>query len=143
MRFLYLIPFYLRWHYSEGCKDLFHNWQSFVSFVLYFFSIGFLFKTLFAPFGRLNEEYKKGFNPETFFETLVVNTLMRVVGFVLRTFVIVVGLVALLMVVVLGPVVFVLWTLAPLIILFLFIFGLDLSFALNIFLNFYFNFYGL
>ena len=143
MRFLYLIPFYLRWHYSEGCKDLFHNWQSFVSFVLYFFSIGFLFKTLFAPFGRLNEEYKKGFNPETFFETLVVNTLMRVVGFVLRTFVIVVGLVALLMVVVLGPVVFFLWTLAPLIILFLFIFGLDLSFALNIFLNFYFNFYGL
>ena len=116
----YLIPFYARWHYTEGIKDLFRNWKSFIAFVLHFFSLGLLVKTWFAPFGRLDDEYKREFDAEAFFETLVANTLMRLVGFVLRTFVIVMGLVVLLVVVVLGPITFVLWLLAPFIILSLF-----------------------
>ncbi|OHA88871.1 MAG: hypothetical protein A3C70_01640 [Candidatus Zambryskibacteria bacterium RIFCSPHIGHO2_02_FULL_43_14] len=124
MHLLYLIPFYAKWHYTEGFQDLFRNWQSFIVFVLHFFSLGLLIRTWFVPFGRLDEEYKKGLNAETFFETLVANTLMRVVGFVLRTFVIVMGLFSLLVVVAFGPVAFVLWILAPLIIISLFTFGM-------------------
>ncbi len=124
MHLLYLIPFYAKWHYTEGLIDLARNWKSFIAFVLHFFSLGLLVRTWFAPFGRLDEEYKKGLDAEAFFETLVANTLMRVVGFVLRTFVIVMGLFSLLMVVALGPVVFVLWTFAPFIIVSLFAFGM-------------------
>ena len=123
MHLLYLIPFYIKWHYTEGFKDLSRNWKSFIAFVLHFFSIGLLFRTWFAPFGRLDEEYRKEFGAEVFFETLVTNTLMRVVGFVLRAFVIVIGLLTLLFMVVLGPVALVLWALAPFIILFLFTLG--------------------
>ena len=124
MYLLYLIPFYVRWHYTEGFRDLSRNWKGFISFTLHFFSIRLLFRTWFAPFGRLNEEYKKGFDTEAFFETLVVNTLMRVVGFVLRTFVIVIGLLVLFLVIILGPIVLMLWALAPFIILSLFTFGI-------------------
>lgn len=142
MHLLYLVPFYVKWHYTEGFRDLSRNWKSFLSFTLHFFSIGLLFRTWFAPFERLDEDYKKEFNTEVFLETLVVNTLMRVVGFVLRTFVIIMGLVALFIVAMLGPAIFVLWALVPFILLFLFIFGVDQTFAFNIFLNI-FLFYGL
>lgn len=123
MYLLYFLPFYAKWHYTEGFKDLYLNWKSFVAFVLHFFSLGLLVKTWLAPFGRLDEEYNKGFDAEAYFETLVANTLMRVVGALMRTVVIVIGLVVLLLVVVLGPIAFILWTLLPFIILFLFVFG--------------------
>jgi len=123
MHLLYLIPFYAKWHYTEGFKDLFRNWKNLIVFILHFFSLGLLVRTWLAPFGRLDEEYQKRFEAEAFFETLVANTLMRGVGFVLRTLVIVVGLLALLLVMALGPVALVLWALAPFIVLSLFIFG--------------------
>ncbi len=123
MSFLYLIPFYAKWHYIEGFRDLSHNWKSFIFFILHFFSLGLLVRTWFAPFRRLNEAYKREFDAEVFFETLVANTLMRMVGFVLRTVVILIGLFVLLLTVVFGPVAFVLWALAPLVVLFLFTIG--------------------
>lgn len=113
---LYLIPFYGKWHYTQAFRDLYRNWKNFIIFVLYFFSLRLLLRTWLSPFGRLNEEYKKGFELEDFLETLVVNILMRVVGFVLRTFVILTGIFALILVILLGPVVFVLWALAPFIV---------------------------
>jgi len=116
---LYLIPFYAKWHYTEGFRDLYRNWRSFVLFVIHFFSLRLLFLTWLSPFGRLNEEYKKGFDLEGFLETLIVNTMMRLVGFVLRTFVIVSGLVSLVAVVLLGPVLFILWVFTPFIVLIL------------------------
>lgn len=124
MYLLYLIPFYVKWHYTEGFRDLFRNWKSFISFTLHFFSLRLLFRTWFTPFGRLDEEYKKGFDTEAFFETLVVNTLMRAVGFVLRTFVISIGLLVSFLVIIFGPIVLVLWVLAPFIILSLFTLGI-------------------
>lgn len=125
MYLLSLIPFYTKWHYTEGLKNLFNNWKNFIVFTLHFFSLGFLFKTWFAPFGRLDEKYKKDFDLEAFFETLVVNTLMRIVGFVLKTFVIVIGLFVLLLVTISGPVVFILWMFMPFVVFFTFIFGMN------------------
>ena len=123
MPFIYLIPFYAKWHYTEGFKDLFHNWKNLIFFVLHFFSLEILFRTWFAPFGRLNEEYRKGLDPEAVFETLVANILMRMVGFVLRAIVIIIGIFVLLLTTIFGPVALILWAFAPFIILFLFIGG--------------------
>lgn len=124
MHFLSLIFFYVHWHYTEGFKDLSRNWKSFLLFVLHFFSLKLMFRTWLSPFGRLNEVYKKEFNMEDFFETLVVNTLMRIVGFVLRTFVIIIGFLVLTLMVLLGPLVLVLWVLIPLAVFFLFFLGI-------------------
>lgn len=116
--FLFL-PYYARWHYSRGFRDLFRNWIFIVSFVFSFFSISFLIKSLFAPWQRLNENYKKGFDPEAFFSTLLVNGIMRVVGFVTRFFVIMVGLISTALSFFGGIIVLVLWAVFPLLIAFL------------------------
>lgn len=114
---------YLTWHYSGGLRDIIYNWRSLIYFTRHFFSFGFLFQTWFSPFGRLNEQYGKQFNAEAFFETLVVNVLMRVVGFFLRTFVIIAGFIVLLLVVILGPVLILLWLLVPIFIVLMFFSG--------------------
>ncbi len=126
MQTIYLPFLYIRWHYSEAFADLYRNWQNSLIFILHIFSLKLLFKTWFSPLGRLNEDYKKSFDLEAFLETLVVNTMMRLVGFVMRTFVIISGLLALVVVFLLGLSAFILWTLAPLIIVSLFIQGISL-----------------
>lgn len=126
MQTIYLLPFYLKWHYSEAFRDLFHNWKSFLVFVSHLFSMKLLFKTWLSPLGRLNEGYKKTFSMEDFLETFVVNTMMRLIGFILRTFVIVTGIIVFTLVFLLGPLAFVFWALAPLIVISLFIQGLSL-----------------
>jgi fatty-acid desaturase len=84
-------------------------------FVLNFFSIPELFRTLFAPWTRIHEEYQKGDGVGEFFSDLFVNFIMRIVGFCVRIVTVVIGLVFLL-VCFLGGVVFcIIWFLMPLV----------------------------
>ncbi len=129
MQTIYLPLFYLKWHYSEAFGDLYRNWKSFLAFALHLFSMKLLFRTWLSPLGRLNEGYKKSFDLEDFMETFVVNTMMRLVGFLLRTFVIVTGVLVFVLVFFLGLASFVLWAVAPLVITSLFIQGLLLLLA--------------
>lgn len=85
-----------------------------------------LARTLFSPWQKLDESYKKGFNIKAFFEVFILNTLMRILGFFIRSFVIVIGVAVLICVLVLELATFAIWTLLPLIIMFLFISGLRL-----------------
>jgi len=91
---LLFFPYYVKWHYGRGLKDLFRNISIGVSFVFSWFSVSELTQTLFAPWRRLGEEYQKGFHPEEFFSALLINTIMRIVGFVFRLIVIAAGLIA-------------------------------------------------
>lgn len=119
MHLFLFLPYYARWHYSRGFRDLFRNWIFIVSFVFSFFSISFLIKSLFAPWQRLNENYKKGFDPEAFFSTLLVNGIMRVVGFLTRFVVIILGLISTALSFFGGLLVLFLWAIFPLLIAFL------------------------
>lgn len=129
MQAIYLLPFYIKWHYTEAFRDLWRNWKSFLVFILHLFSIKLLMKTWISPFGRLDEGYKKTFNLEDFLETLVVNTMMRLVGFILRTFVIISGIIVFAFAFAFGISALILWALAPLVVVSLFIQGLSLLFA--------------
>lgn len=62
-------------------------------FIFHFFSIPILLGTLFIPFHRLAERRERGFNPENILETLIVNTVMRAVGALVRGVIILTGLV--------------------------------------------------
>lgn len=119
---------YLKWHYSRALKNLFLIWKDFVWFIWYFFSIGELARTLFAPWRRLNEEYQKGLAVGSWGETLIVNTLMRLVGAIFRLVLIAVGLVLLLLVIVLLLPALALWLALPAVLLSGFIQGLILIF---------------
>lgn len=117
---------YFKWHYTRGFVDLYGLIRNFMWFVYHFFSIPVLTHTLFSPWERQGERYKKGFDVEGFFETFVINIIMRIVGFLLRSFVILTGILTLVVVFLLGIVALTIWPLIPVIIVVLFLSGLRL-----------------
>ncbi|HEY4496237.1 MAG TPA: hypothetical protein VJC04_02670 [Candidatus Paceibacterota bacterium] len=131
MKFPILATKYLVWHYSEALTDWWRIVGNFVWFFFHMFSIGLLSKTLFAPFKRLQEERKKGsLKFEDWGGAIIVNVLMRFVGFGVRTVIIAVGLIFILFTVVIGLMAFVLWLILPLGVAFLLVFGFSQLFYL-------------
>lgn len=66
----------------------------------------------------MGEEYRKGFDAEAFFTTLVVNILLRIVGFVVRLFTIAGALVSLLVAGVASIILAIVWLLFPVLLVF-------------------------
>jgi hypothetical protein len=108
---------YVKWHYGEGLRELFGVAGNFLWFVTNFFSFKLLLKTWFAPWKRLGETYGGGLDLEAFASTLIVNGLMRVVGFFTKTVVLLVGLVSYLLVLIFSFFIFIIWIFAPIILL--------------------------
>jgi len=119
-----IFPYYLAWHYTFAIRDFFGIWGNMIWFTYQYFSIPILLKTLFSPFKRLKEYSKGGLDIGSFFEALVVNTIMRLVGFILRSVVILIGLISLSISILLGLAAFFLWLILPVLIIFLMITGL-------------------
>ena len=117
---------YLKWHYTKAIVDYYRIVFNFIWFFYNLFSIKLSLQTLFSPFHRLSETYEGGVHFEKFFEAVIVNSLMRLVGFLLRTFLITIGLAFIIASIILGAFFFIVWVLAPLLILFLFLFGIKL-----------------
>lgn len=88
-------------------------------FIARLFSPWALLRTLFSPWRRLAEPYKRGLNVEAFFSTLIVNLITRIIGFIVRFFTIIVGLFAIALAFLAGFLTFVIWALMPIIILIL------------------------
>ena len=125
MNWLTFVPLYFQWHYTKGTKDLVAVWSNFLWFEFHFFSVPVMLKTLFVPFRRLGETYPKFIDFEEFFSALLVNTLMRIVGAVLRLCIIVVGLLTWVILFGLGIAVFAAWLLLPALLVVMFINGLS------------------
>jgi hypothetical protein len=108
---------YIKWHYGKGIKEYFGVVSNFLWFVLHFFSFKLLFRTLFSPWKRLGESYDGTFNLGAIASTLVVNTLMRFIGFVTRSAIMFIGIVSYLVVILIGFTVFIIWLFAPIVLL--------------------------
>lgn len=130
MRLVLMLFHYVWWHYTMAIADLVRNYLNLVDFLKNFFSIKHLILNLFAPWKKLSEEYPSGIlNLGSFFFALIVNTLMRVVGFFIRLIFIIVGLVALLLSLLLFILVLFIWILMPGILIFLLVLGYKLLMA--------------
>lgn len=118
---LTLTGYYLSWHYSRSLRDYWGVIRNLLWFFYNFFSIPSLLRTLFVPFHRLtdNTRPKHALDLQAMGERLVVDSLMRLVGFILRSFVILVGLITLATTAVFGGLFFLVWLCAPLFTLFL------------------------
>jgi hypothetical protein len=108
---------YVKWHYGEGLREFFGVARNFLWFVTNFFSFKLLLKTLFAPWRRMGENYEGGFDLAAYASTFIVNTLMRVVGFLTKIVVLLIGLVSYILVLVFSFFLSVIWIFAPAIIL--------------------------
>jgi hypothetical protein len=121
-----LIGSYFIWHYSKAIADLFGVASNYIWFVWHFFSISTLSKTLFSPWERMGEDHKRGEGVEGFFETFIVNTIMRLVGFVMRSCIIITGLITLVVVISISIFIFCFWIVLPFAIALLLVSGVRL-----------------
>ncbi|MCB9806073.1 hypothetical protein H6775_02845 [Candidatus Nomurabacteria bacterium] len=128
MKVFLIYPYYLSWHYTRGIKNLLEIWQDFLWFMMSFFSIGTLTRTLFSPFQRLQEHYKGGLDIENFFSVLAVNTIMRLVGFVTRIIIIALGIVMFLLTLITGVIFFIIWLVLPVLMIFILVIALKALF---------------
>lgn len=124
MPIVQLVGHYFLWHYSAAIINLFRVWKNMLWFCFHFFSVPLLTRTLFSPWKRISEEKSPGFDLQEIMEVLVVNVMMRIVGFFLRSILIVVGLCATAIVFVLGLVIAAIWILAPLLVFVAFVYGI-------------------
>lgn len=106
---------YLRWHYSVSLSSYRGIFQNFLWFLYNLFSIELMVRTLFVPFHRLKDHAAHhGLDVAAASEELVVNTLMRLVGFLMRCMLICAGALFIVLTLIVGGLFFAVWFLAPL-----------------------------
>ena len=128
MRLIQVLWFYILWHYTKAWHDLLRVISNYLWFIGNYFSISLLLRTLFSPWRRLSIKGGKG-QQDSFFGALLINTLMRVVGFIFRIITILAGAFVLLFAVILSVFLIALWLVLPIFVFFLFFGGL--GFMLN------------
>jgi hypothetical protein len=125
---LLLTESYFAWHYGRAFWDMFHIWVNFLWFVFNFFSVSALIETFFDPWKRMGESYPKGLDIAGTVSTFVVNTLMRVVGIMVRLIVLCIGLAFAAVIFAAGIIIGILWALMPIVFVALVILSLHLIF---------------
>ncbi len=123
MGFAVFLKDYVLWHYGEGIKNITALGLNFLRFENHFFSQKLLLKTLFSPYRRMQERYKKGFDVEAFLESAIINFITRLVGFLLRSVILLASGVTNLFTIIAIPIALVLWIFLPLLIVALLIAG--------------------
>lgn len=119
----------ISWYFFDVPKNIFKGWKNFLKFGLHYFSIPFLFKTLFSHWHKYFWAYPRGFDIAKIIETFLSNLISRVVGAVIRSFLILVGILFEVLIFILGLILILLWFFLPLILFFVFIYGVKLLFS--------------
>lgn len=122
------LPTYIVWHYTSGLGAGVLTLWSLLRFIYHFFSLPILVTTLFSPWRRLSEAYPRYLRPGEWLSALVVNTLMRMVGALIRLGLIVVGGATLVVAAIISVLLMIIWLLLPAVVLSLLIGGLFLLF---------------
>lgn len=128
MNYLLIFIGYLKWHYGKALLTTITLWKNFSVFIFNFFSIKSLATNFFTPWKRLAESYPKGFHIQESLEIFLVNTMMRIVGMILRTLMLTIGLSCYIAFLFSLPFLIMIWLALPPMILFIIILGLILIF---------------
>lgn len=129
MPILPILRDYLFWHYGVAYVDIVGITRNYLWFVNHLFSVPDVLRSLFSPFKRMKED--KGNivgRPADFFANLVVNIIMRIVGFIIRFALLTIALASFLSIVALGAATLLVWTILPGLIIYVFISGLNYFF---------------
>ncbi|MBI3337349.1 MAG: hypothetical protein HY005_01845 [Candidatus Staskawiczbacteria bacterium] len=111
-----IIIMWFLWQFYEMPKFLFSVWRGYILFILYYFSVPLLLRTLFSPWRRYNWIYPKVFDIKEFFNTFISNIFSRILGALCRIVLIMVGFVAQIFIFITGAAVILLWLLIPFIV---------------------------
>lgn len=121
---------YTKWHYGRALLDIIRVWGNFLWLSMHFFSTGTLALTLFSPFRRMHEEYpaKGHINPGYFAGTMFINTIMRMIGALVRLLFIALSLTAFTLLIVSGILFISFWIITPFALISLITLGTNLTF---------------
>lgn len=125
---LTILHHYLIWHYTRAFGEIRHVAKNLLWFVVHFFSLPQLVRSLFAPYRRMTEERGNVFNLEDLASFVIIGFISRIIGFILRSTIIITGLFSLAALFALTIATFVFWVTAPLAIVTLIVIGLQLIF---------------
>lgn len=113
---------YVRWHYSEALIDMFYIARNYLWGVGHVFSVDILFRTLFVPWHRMGSHTAALLDdPLEYFGDVLVNIMMRVVGFFARIILLSLAFVSAFVIIVFFCILFLSWMLLPLVLTALFI----------------------
>jgi hypothetical protein len=117
---------YMQWHYSRAFRDILRVWGNLLWFILHISSFFELLKTLFAPWKRIHEEKppKGTFDPGYYAGSILVNIIMRFVGFLTRGAILFLASSVFIATSFVGVAFFLFWLIAPLAVPLIFISGL-------------------
>ena len=105
---------FLTWFYSKGIEYYITSWKDTANWVLHYFSLTMLLKTLFSPWKRLTvADTTPGFNPQKKFEALTFNLISVGIGAVVRLILFGIGVFAVGVVVVGGAAGLLFWLILP------------------------------
>ena len=87
---------FLKWHYRNAFKYFLKILENFFAFIIHYFSIPLLLRTLFWRFRRMDlSEKRPCLHLDVWFGNLVENFVSRLIGFIARSFVIFLGVITL------------------------------------------------
>ena len=124
MNALRLVPVYIFWHYSSALLDFFRIAGNMYWFLWHFFSVPETLRTFFEPWERIREKYYKGLDIEAMASAFVANTLMRILGVIMRTFLLFFAFISFIVLSVVVVVSFFIWLIMPFGLLFFAIAGI-------------------
>jgi len=118
---------YFLWHYSQGVKDILLLWKNLLWFITSFFSLPILARNLLAPWHALEEKKTKGgIIISDILSRLAINTIMRLVGLLIRSVFLCIGLFFYLVLLLVGPFLLLFWLFLPFILVASFFIGFSL-----------------
>lgn len=110
---------YLTWHFYEAPKKIFQIWFNYFIFILHYFSVDLLSRTLFKSWRRdINVKTSSGFDLAEFIQNLVLDFFSRILGFIIRIFTIIFAFILEIVFFILSMLVFIFWLILPFILLF-------------------------
>ncbi len=112
MKDAYLVLDFSVWYYTRAFRDILAVWMNFMWFILHFFSIPLLLRTLFSPWRRMTDSDKRT-SIEDFMEAFVMNIMTRIFGAIVRLSIILCGILFLLLGVIALFAVIALWVCLP------------------------------
>ena len=129
MLFVSILHHYLLWHYTHAFLEIFHVWTNFFWFIVNFFSIPQLLRSLFSPWKRITEERKRSFDFEDIAGVVIIGLFSRLIGFILRSVIIIIGFFALIFLLVFLFIVYTFCLLAPAFMIGSLVYGVILMFS--------------
>jgi hypothetical protein len=115
MFFVSVLQHYLLWHYGYALVLYVRIYRNLAWFVMEFFSMSTLLRTLFSPFRRITEPPSRTFDIAAWSSALVINTLSRILGACIRISLLLAGLVSLSLLTAVSLVGYAFWLVAPIV----------------------------